>query len=98
MYLRFGNNQSNTWEIIPSQNGNRLVAIYRGRITHPTDVIEDIQISERAYRLWKMFSMGEKAIDHMPDALPLLHYMYSQGFEIHSKIRDSKYTFTRLPE
>ena len=83
--------------MIPSQDGKKIVAIYRGRITHPTDVIEDIQINERSYRLWKMFSLGDNIIDHMPDALPLLHYLYSQGFEMATKIRDSKYVFTRLP-
>ncbi len=94
MYLRFGNNASNVWEI--KQDDNKITAIYRGRIVNTPEPIQDIVHDERRYRLWKMFNDDSKGYDHMPDTYPLLYYMFSKGYEKSTKIRDSKYTFTSI--
>lgn len=92
MYLRFGNNTSNVWEI-KQDNGSKIIAIYRGRIVNTPEPIQDIIHDERRYRLWKMFNDNSKGYDHMSDTYPLLYYMFSKGYEKIEKIRDSKYIF-----
>jgi hypothetical protein len=92
MYLRFGNNPSNTWEIKQSSDGRKMTAIYRGRVSSVNDIIEDVEHDERKYRLWKIFNKNEDS-EHMPDVLPLIFYMRQKGYEVVTKIRDSKYVF-----
>lgn len=99
MYLRFGNNPSNTWEIMTSGDGKKVTAIYRGRIpSAPTEPIENVDHDERQYRLWKMFNIGDSVSDHMPDALPMIYHMGTYGFEKVQKIRDTKYLFTKIQQ
>ncbi len=95
MYLRFGNNASNVWEV-KAEGDNKMIAIYRGRVTNTPEPIQDIEHNERSYRLWKTFSSANDGSTHMPDVFPLMFYMFSKDYEIVTKIRDSKYTFTRI--
>lgn len=95
MYLRFGNNPNNVWEI-KNNSEDRITAIYRGRLSSVSGTIDDVVIEERNYRLWKVFTNHNDGTTHMPDAFPLIYHMYTNGFEIPTKIRDSKYVFERI--
>jgi hypothetical protein len=92
MYLRFGNNPSNMWEVKQSEDKRKMTAIYRGRVSNVRDTIEDVAHDERSYRLWKIFNKNDDQT-HMPDVLPLIFYMRQKGYEVVTKIRDSKYVF-----
>jgi hypothetical protein len=93
MYLRFGNNPSNMWEIKESSDKKKMTAIYRGRVSNVRDTIEDVAHDERSYRLWKIFNDNNDDYTHMSDVIPLIFYMKQRGYEVVTKIRDSKYVF-----
>lgn len=94
--MRFGNNPGNIWEVKKNGKEDKMTAIYRGRLSTVSGTIDDVVIDERRYRLWKTFTNHNDGTTHMPDVFPLIYHMYSQGYEVLTRIRDSKYTFERI--